>query len=561
MTLTTTLTTMDLRKYIHFNQSKDSHFNQDNVVDKENNNISRNNITDWHLNQIPPFMRHYIHWHGEQLRRLRSGELSWKPSVSSKGSNSISRNTQGEDYARFLILRCLKNDGCGGTSDRIRTFPLFLFMAAKTQRILLIRWGRPFPIETFMRPVSWNWTVPERLQTELDKMDSPKKNSTTSFNPNHRKVLRNLEWTKGKKQKYVQDNNIWILEGYFQYGGEEEYEKLIKMEVVQQMSNSKSSSTSIQSSAAFNTSLLTLSHSKYTNIYHHLFHASFRPSPPVRQLLRPYFYASTTATASPKNPRQKQPLLRPNTYTVIHYRARYPGEPYRLTGSPQVLVDTAINAIDCALRRSPLKLGDNSDGVAPLTSSGINNIYFASDTKLALDLVEQIFVGSGTTIGDGNGDSKQYRYQYENGTTVAVMINDISVNRTNVHIVVPHHDDDIAKPGTGAARASRKDPAHLNFAEVDDPSGLYATFVDLFVMSHARCVVYGSGEFGLFGSLASYNPDCGTYHSKVGKFYGCPEWKGTILNAPPPRPPLLEDSYLGDGKTTNNNTLVKQNRY
>jgi len=54
-----------------------------------------------------------------------------------------------------------------------------------------------------------------------------------------------------------------------------------------------------------------------------------------------------------------------------------------------------------------------------------------------------------------------------------------------------------------------KDPPHLNFAKTDDITDFYVVFVDLFLMSYARCIVYGLGGFGRLGSLVSYYPRCG----------------------------------------------------
>ena len=58
-----------------------------------------------------------------------------------------------------------------------------------------------------------------------------------------------------------------------------------------------------------------------------------------------------------------------------------------------------------------------------------------------------------------------------------------------------------------------EDPPHLNFATPDDINDFYIIFVDLFIMSYSKCVVYGSGGFGRMGSLVSYNPYCGISYS------------------------------------------------
>jgi hypothetical protein len=54
------------------------------------------------------------------------------------------------------------------------------------------------------------------------------------------------------------------------------------------------------------------------------------------------------------------------------------------------------------------------------------------------------------------------------------------------------------------------DPPHLkNFAKLDDPSGFYGIFVDLFLMSYSYCFIYGAGGFRRFGALVSFHPHCG----------------------------------------------------
>jgi hypothetical protein len=160
--------------------------------------------------KIPQFMRDYFDWHKRQLMLLHSGRLSWtmndedadddddrnaRNGTTSSSSSPLppptdniitkeehrqqqqrkqQQDRRNHHQPRFLIMRCIRGDRCGGTSDRLKAFPLFVLLAHLSKRILLIRWGhdRPFPLETFMTPGPlWNWTVPAPLLPILQSLD------------------------------------------------------------------------------------------------------------------------------------------------------------------------------------------------------------------------------------------------------------------------------------------------------------------------------------------------------------------------------------------------------
>lgn len=71
---------------------------------------------------------------------------------------------------KYLVMRCLRQDTiCGGTSDRLQPLPFMLLMAHLTQRILLIYWEQPFPLETFLLPPKGglDWRVPSFLDDKM----------------------------------------------------------------------------------------------------------------------------------------------------------------------------------------------------------------------------------------------------------------------------------------------------------------------------------------------------------------------------------------------------------
>ena len=97
------------------------------------------------VHQLPSWIKDYAAWHQDCRSQLASNATasSWK------------------NY-RYLVIRCLHQDRiCGGLADRLRALPFFLQVAAMSQRILLIHWERPAPLQLFLEPTTAiNWTIP-----------------------------------------------------------------------------------------------------------------------------------------------------------------------------------------------------------------------------------------------------------------------------------------------------------------------------------------------------------------------------------------------------------------
>jgi hypothetical protein len=92
---------------------------------------------------IPQWMEDYFEWHSETLSTLNES------------------NYQDQKY---LLLRCLNIDNkCGGASDRLQTIPAMILAAYRMQRLLFIKWERPYPLEEYLVPSDLNWTLPTWL--------------------------------------------------------------------------------------------------------------------------------------------------------------------------------------------------------------------------------------------------------------------------------------------------------------------------------------------------------------------------------------------------------------
>jgi len=478
----------------------------------------------FHLENIPAFMREYFAWHGRQLQQMK--EDMKKSEVNLRGGE------ENYDYLskyRFLIMRCAagKNNGrnyfeddrCGGLSDRLKPFPLFLFYAATTDRILFIRWGsnRPAPIEQFMIPGNfWNWTVPDMLMRKIEKLEGTVDvDINNDFNDNFTRLYYDgLEYEKMREK--IVDQTVWMIEGNDYTGGRSRYEQLVNNKM--KMASASTSDQPSSFSDTLSASKLRPQDANYEFFYHDLFHATFRPSSGVEELLSAYFYDPNSIKKieykneneiENENPEDELlstsrswlpvPLQR-NQYAVAHYRAQYPREPYRETQNRTILRETTIHAVECAKSRvntaSQLNRSQNTSSTASL-NEGVSAVYVASDTALVVEAVR---------------DTYHNHYDKPSEESANPMK---SVNVwTYLDLQTYDTDNDSSNRDGGNMKTKftvtlAEDPPHLNFAQRDELSAFYVVFVDLFLMSYASCVVYGAGGFGRMGSLLSYQPSCG----------------------------------------------------
>ena len=97
---------------------------------------------------IPGWLKSYFEWH--QKQKVLLNPSNW-------------------EQQKYLVVRCLRDDSCGGTADRLLTIPTLLKVCAKYHRLLLIYWERPAKLEEFLVPPEGglDWTVPSWLVPSL----------------------------------------------------------------------------------------------------------------------------------------------------------------------------------------------------------------------------------------------------------------------------------------------------------------------------------------------------------------------------------------------------------
>ena len=209
--------------------------------------------------------------------------------------------------------------------------------------------------------------------------------------------------------------------------------------------------------------------------YHDLFWYLFQPVPPLRNLLE---YTLTSLD------------LTPNRFIMAHYRANYPGEAFRKSGgNSKVLQQTTYNAIHCALVAK-----NKNHNASSFTSTTNNNnhhpvvpVYFASDR------IDALYVARNYSRTDKNTTVTATT------TTDARVLSHLDIPRGHAEIVGLPHDS--------------HNPPHWNFAKNPHPSTLYPVVLDLLVFSLSSCASYGSGGYGQFGSMYSYNASCRLLHT------------------------------------------------
>jgi hypothetical protein len=248
----------------------------------------------------------YFAWHTEQRKAMN--ESNW-------------------ESFQYLILRCSEKDGkCGGVADRLKPIPLILLMAARTNRIFMIRWTKPCRLEEFLVPNEGGiiGSVPTWMEKKLQRR------------------YRRFFYARNKEtmmEKLKVDKNV-VAETRIQdvHGGAVLYSAIVATNITE----SSRAKDVIQDD--------------YDEIYHDLFRAMFRPVAPIQSLI---------------NKKLEATGLLPGEFSVAHYRAFYALEHEKEQVPEELLIDRAVNSVNCA---SELRPG--------------GPVYFASDSKVAVEAVQ-----------------------------------------------------------------------------------------------------------------------------------------------------------------------------
>jgi hypothetical protein len=189
--------------------------------------------------------------------------------------------------------------------------------------------------------------------------------------------------------------------------------------------------------------------------------------------------------------------LVPGAYSGAHVRARYPGEGIqeirRKSNSTQE--DEVINMYDPPTRAVVNEIGENAIQCAVKLFPETRQVYFATDTNRIIDYL----------LHESPIWSPQNKNETLSTRPAIIIVSRPNYNKGSLHI-----------------------DTHLNFpgregiAPVDE---FYQIFIDLWILSHTKCLSQGLGGFGHFASILSGNHlQCRNRHRTIemGSTNRCP---------------------------------------
>lgn len=244
----------------------------------------------------------YFQWHTEQRALLRQNPEHW-------------------DQLKYYLVECTTAyEHCGGTADRLGPLPFHVRIASSNNRLLLIKWRKPAPLEEFLLPPMGgvDWRVPDWLFDHLQQ------ESATRVGTVERDILKFSAYKQAR-----------VLRVKFQshFHGQEAYDAR------------RISSTAEPS---------------FGQVYHDLWRVVFTPAPPIAALIEQ---------------QMKELQLVPGTYITIHLRALYAVKE-REEG---LLQWWSQNSIHCATTKLPTYHDPSGDGGNALAMP----ILFVSDSTFS----------------------------------------------------------------------------------------------------------------------------------------------------------------------------------
>jgi hypothetical protein len=360
-----------------------------------------------HNNNLPQYIKDYLDWHVEMTCNITDAPHQEK-----------------QQQARYLVVRCIQEfNRCGGLSDRLRPLPVYIFAAIQMNRILLIQWTKPCPLEEFLTPTPWgiNWTVPSWLST-------PRQTSAdiVNFGKLHDRhfIAKSIEQP--------------ILTIKIQWPPEDAYNNFI--------SQFYNDSTHV-----------------YNKVYSHLFSSFFTLVRPIQSIVD-----QQMATLG----------LTPSSYTSIHVRARHPNSGFYPLKNRHA--DQAIDKEGGFVL--PEQEGKYKDKITKTLQMAFHCASSLNDTN-------------------NNNNSKN------NDNTQKKIIYFASDSHHLNNYVVQQQGIQLPSTYVIVSMNHSKEPLHLDIPgnTTREPSDFYMAFVDLWILSHAQCILYGTGRFGLFASYISLN--------------------------------------------------------
>jgi hypothetical protein len=354
---------------------------------------------------------------------------------------------------KLLIRTCLGL--CGGLHDRLGQLPWDLYLANQTGRVLLMHWHRPVPLENFLVPGELDWTVPRDVPGFFSKTDVRVGRGELSIVRGYPELFQDYNSERPTDEFWNKDLDKALERANT---GSMKNEKVLRHRILGHLNEDKLEERLV---ALGEKDML-----HWTSSYGGIFWMFFRPSPAIQSELDAVY---------------QELNLSPGHYSAVHCRVRHPkatpsnvmvkgkndAHPADKTGLPwegasrDFAVETATRALKCA---------------KTLLEEPNEPVYLFSDSN---DLVRYM-----------SHELKDPKFVAGNMT----IFKDSKVDAAALKIA----------EGTNVlAREMSIENAHIDRQKGRDPPAYYATFVDLFLAVHARCVTYGIGFYAVFATKIS----------------------------------------------------------
>jgi hypothetical protein len=397
-------------------------------------------LTNNTLEELPEWIRRYFQWHN-QMRRLFPGEKLFR-----------------DPHAPKLLIRtCLGI--CGGLNDRLGQLPWDLYVANQTDRVLLIHWHRPVPMDHFLHPSVVDWSV----GSIVPGFGPPLRGARTYSRDEMRPARAYPDLFEGYPADRP-DANFWDtqLDDALQRAitGEFRHHKVLRFNLLGHIAEDQLESRLID--------LGETDRLHWTPSFGIIFRAFFRPSRGVQDELTSLYRSLGMAPGqySAVHCRVRHPKAHPPNAVVSGKNAKYNADKSGLPWMGETksfAIATATHAILCA---------------ETLLEAKDEPIYLLSDSA---DLVRYMSV-------ELPNASSPSHVQAQNDDPVADQALEV-VRRTRV-----------------VSAVGPNDVAHIDKNKGRDPHEYYSTFVDFYVAVQARCVTFGVGFYALFAAKVSGTP-------------------------------------------------------
>jgi hypothetical protein len=416
------------------------------------------------LSKLPQWIQEYVQWHSKMRRQYPGMDLFTHPQA-----------------PPILLRTCL--GVCGGLHDRLGQLPWDIYLANATGRVLLLAWQRPTPLESFLipnHPHLFDWTVPLEFHTGFNDMHRVR-NFTELFHGMPEAHPTEEFWNTHVDQALDRANH-----------GDFRHMKVLRHRLLghlgephlqHRLDRAASSGTTTSASSV-------MVHS--APHFGRIFWLFFRPSPPVEQWM---------------NEIMVQGHLIPQHYSAVHCRVRHPkaisshqrfvgknpNYPADKTGLPwtgdakDFALHVAHDALQCSatiLAQQQRLLPQQPQQQQSTTTIVEHPVYFLSDSN---DLVNHI-------VAEFNPKQNSILSSHNNKNESDMM--------TSTGIP-PNVHSQLVQSLTVKARDVTLETAHLDLQKGRPPAAYYATFVDLLLVVHAHCVIYGVGYYASFGAKLS----------------------------------------------------------